>query len=256
MNYASTSNNIIYPFCPPPLIAKLITTRLLHTFCTIAFIATLCGGTFALAEDSGIFIGVGYGYGEFRQEASGSFDINGTPIATGKNTIKTDGFSVGVLAGYKYFFNPFVGVRAYANVDVSTPEFEADGGKEDATLVNYGGNLDLLVNFIANEKADFGLFAGVGVGGNWWISKDIAEAKRDFKEAGFRIKDSGLDVALNAGLRVNAARQHSAEIGVRVPFKPVVMLDETLANAGGVRVNMKLQYAQMYSVFARYIFSF
>ena len=253
-----------YNLAPPPP-TKLLNNNhkthflkyLLMKFRTLALIFALFGSTFAFAEESGFFIGVNYGYGEFKQVSSGSFDLQGTPIATGKETIKTDSFSTGFLVGYKYFFNPFVGLRLYAGLDVSVPEFEADGEKEDATLISYGGNLDLLVNFLSQEKVDFGLFVGAGVGANQWISKDIEEAKRDsnFKDLGIKFRDIGLDIALNAGLRVSIARQHGIEIGVRVPFKPVTMFDKSLEN-GGVRLNMKLEYVQMYNVFGRYTFSF
>ncbi len=223
----------------------------------IALISLLFCGGFVVAEESGFFIGANTGYGKFKQVVSGKIGVNGATITPDKETIKTDSFSSGFLLGYKYFFNPFVGLRIYAGIDVFVPEFEADGQKEDATLINYGGNLDFLVNFVAKEKVDFGLFVGVGIGENKWFSKDITEAKNDanFKKLGIKIKDNALDIALNTGLRVNIARRHGIELGARVPFKPVVMIDKTLEN-GGVSVNYKHQYVQVYNVFARYTFMF
>ena len=203
------------------------------------------------------FIGGNVGYGEFKQVQSGSFGVNGNAIATGNETIKTDSFSTGFLLGYKILFNPYVGLRLYAGFDVSVPEFESEGQKEETVLLNYGGNLDFLVNFVAKPKVDFGIFAGVGIGGNKWYSKDIEQAKQDtnFKNLGIKIKDNGLDLALNAGLRVNIARRHGIELVARVPFKPVTMIDKTIENAG-VSVNYKLQYVQIYNANVRYTFMF
>ena len=217
--------------------------------------ALLFGG-FAFAEESGFFIGANTGYNGFKQVASGGLDIFGAPIITQKQTIKADSFSSGFLLGYKYFFNPFVGMRLYAGFDVFVPEFDFGGGeKEEAMLLNYGGNLDFLINFIAKPKVDFGLFAGAGIGGNWWVSKDITTAKRDFKEVGINVKDNVLDIAINAGLRVNIARRHGIEIGARVPLKPATLIDET-RESNGVSVNIKMQYIQIYSAFMRYTFMF
>lgn len=218
-------------------------------------------GTFALAEESGVFLGANFGYAGFKQETIGSFDINGTPIATSTTTIKADSFSAGVFVGYKYFFNPYVGMRIYAGYDVFTPEFEFEGEREEAVLLNFGANLDFLVNFISTQKADFGFFVGAGVGGNWWISKDITQLKRDIRDngLGFKVRDLSLDVAVNAGLRVNFARRHSIEIGARVPFLPTILLNESIENgvAGNTaKITMKIQNRQIYGVVTRYAFMF
>lgn len=127
---------------------------------------------------SGGFFGAYYGYGEFRQVSSGTFGLGGVPIATGATRIKADSFSTGVSLGYKHFFNPYVGLRLYGEIGVYVPEFRFEWEVEDATLVSYGANLDLLVNFIAKPQIDFGIFIGGGVGGQTYISKDIEQLKK------------------------------------------------------------------------------
>ena len=218
---------------------------------------TFCGE--CLAEKSGVFIGANYGYGEFRQVTSGGgLSFMGNTIKAGESeTIKTDSFSVGFLTGYKYFFNPYFGFRIFAGIDVYVPEFVSEGQKEDATLVTYGANLDLLVNFIAKEKVDFGIFVGGGVGGNTWLSKEIENIKQDIKSnnIGFKVKQSGLDVALNAGFRVHIARRHGIELGTRLPFMPMVLLDENITEVG-LNTNIKIQYKHDCNVFGRYTFMF
>lgn len=214
-------------------------------------------GTFALAEESGVFLGANFGYAGFKQESIGSFDINGTPIATDTTVIKADSFSAGVFVGYKYFFNHYVGMRIYAGYDVFTPEFKFEGEREEVMLLNFGANIDFLANFVSTQNVDFGFFVGAGVGGNWWISKDIMQLKRDIRDSGldFKVKDLSLDVAMNAGLRVNFARRHSIEIGARVPLLPTILLNESIEN-GGVKFTMKIQNRQIYGVITRYVFMF
>ena len=224
---------------------------------SVAFLAS-CGSV-CLAESSGAFIGANYGYGEFRQVTSGgglSF-MGATINASERTTIKTDSFSVGFLMGSKHFFNPYFGFRIFGGIDVYVPEFVSDGQKEDATLVTYGANLDLLVNFIAKEKVDFGIFVGGGVGGNTWLSKEIENIKQDIKanNMGFKVRQSGLDVALNAGLRVHIARRHGIELGTRLPFMPMVLLNENITQAG-LNTNIKIEYRHDYNVFGRYTFMF
>lgn len=202
-------------------------------------------------------MGANLGYAGFRQESSGSFGINGTPIATGTTTIKADSFSAGVFVGYKYFFNPYVGMRIMLGYDAFTPEFEFEGKREEAILLNFGANLDFLVNFVSTQNADFGFFVGASVGGNWWVSKDITQLKRDIEDSGlnFKVRDLSLDVAVNVGLRVNFARRHSIEIGAKVPFLPTILLNGSIEN-GGAKVTLKVHNRQIYGIITRYAFMF
>lgn len=236
---------------------KSISKKFLSRFCALAFASFVFCGTACFAEISGGFVGAYYGYGEFRQVSSGTFGLGGTPIATGATRIKADSFSTGVSLGYKHFFNPYVGLRLYGEIGVYVPEFRFEGEVEDATLVNYGANLDLLVNFIAKPEIDFGIFIGGGVGANTWISKEIEQLKKDIREygLGFRVNDTRLDVALNAGVRFHFARRHGIELGSRVPFYPAVVLNENLYEADA-SINLKIEYVHIYNVFVRYTFRF
>lgn len=228
-----------------------------NRFCALAFAFSVFCGSACFAEVSGGFFGAHYGYSEFRQVSSGTFGLGGTPIATGATRIKADSFSTGVSLGYKHFFNPYVGLRLYGEIGVYVPEFRFEGEVEDATIVSYGANLDLLVNFIAKPQIDFGIFIGGGVGGQTYISKDIEQLKKDITEygLGFKIKDTSLDAALNAGVRFHFARRHGIELGSRVPFLPAVVLNENL-NQAGASINLKIEYVHIYNVFVRYTFRF
>lgn len=233
------------------------TIKSFYRFCALAFAACAFCSTACLAEVSGGFFGAHYGYSEFRQVSSGTFGLGGVPIATGATTIKADSFSTGVSLGYKHFFNPYVGLRLYGEISVYVPEFRFEGEVEDATLVNYGANLDLLVNFISKPQIDFGIFVGGGVGGQTYISKEIEQLKKDIKSMGlgFSVRDTRLDAALNAGVRFHFARRHGIEIGSKVPFLPAVVLNENL-NQAGASVNLKIKYVHIYNVFVRYTFRF
>lgn len=249
---------------PPPSLnlssrkmLKSVSKKSLSRFCALAFASFVFCGTACFAEISGGFVGAYYGYGEFRQVSSGTFGLGGTPIATGATRIKADSFSTGVSLGYKHFFNHYVGLRLYGEIGVYVPEFRFEGEVEDATLVNYGASLDLLVNFIAKPEIDFGIFIGGGVGANTWISKEIEQLKKDIREygLGFRVNDTRLDVALNAGVRFHFARRHGIELGSRVPFYPAVVLNENLYEADA-SINLKIEYVHIYNVFVRYTFRF
>lgn len=213
-----------------------------HTLPKIAIsLALLLGGAnIALDEESGGFVGFGVGYGDAKMIISEK-EINQSYKA------KTNGVSYGFVAGYKQFFNDYLGLRYYVNLDLHhnmTKNKDWDDGKMDLTLINYGVNVDFLCNFVSTEIADFGGFIGVGIGGIALMSKSI---KAIAKENGMKFKDFGFDVWLNVGLRTNIAKYHGVELVARVPFLPVKMVDE---------FEQKETLWQTYSILARYTFSF
>ncbi|MCX2716720.1 outer membrane beta-barrel protein [Helicobacter sp. MIT 21-1697] len=73
----------------------------------------------------------------------------------------------------------------------------------------------------------------------------------DIKSAGASLKKTGLDVALNLGLRSVVDSKHSLEAIVRVPFVPMILFD------GDIQGNqVKLTATRNYNIGARYILSF
>lgn len=178
----------------------------------------------SLAEESGLFIGVGTGYGQ-------------SEIKTGSTKQKLDGVSFETIVGYKSFFTPTFGLRYYINFAYANAEAEND--LKPKIIMNYGLNIDVLYNVIASANANFGVFVGVGAGANTWAARD----NKDFKAK------TGFSAALNAGLRTQFGKHHGIEVVARVPF-----IDTTLENN---RITGEKQTgSHIYNVGARYILSF
>lgn len=62
----------------------------------------------AIAEESGVFVGVEASRGDFKAQRTIAQQGIVTEIASGER--------YGLVAGYKQFFNPHIGRRYYANV--------------------------------------------------------------------------------------------------------------------------------------------
>lgn len=221
-------------------------------------LALTLGLSTAFAEDSGSFMGFGVGYGgiEFKAKASGA--LNGTATYNG------GGVTLGIIGGYKQFFTRYVGLRYYANVDSVISDLKPDTmakyifgtSREQATLINFGINVDFLANFVSNGSVDFGAFVGLGLGGNWWFGSGVE--KLDDVVIGATTSKIGFDLALNAGLRINIATNHGIEVAARIPFIKTTMLDEDVtflivSNSTG---NIKMKAHNVYRIIARYTYSY
>lgn len=152
----------------------------------------------------------------------------------GSEGLSSDGgVDYGFVAGYKLFVTPYFGLRAYANINVAHLTFETRGEnslstKANATMLNYGANVDLLGNFVVMRDSSFGGFVGLGIGANTWLGKDLGKLKGIY-EANLSAQDIALldglkrnitsfDMALNVGLRGTLQRVHGVEIAFRVSF--------------------------------------
>lgn len=79
-----------------------------------------------------------------------------------------------VFGGYKHFVNEWFGLRYYANVGAQ--HYKDDiftAGKTEAGVIDYTGNVDILLNFYTAETWSIGMFAGLGVGGVYFNSKAL-----------------------------------------------------------------------------------
>ena len=247
---------------------------------TIASVV-LALGNVAFAEQSGVFLGAEVGYGG----ASVDYKISGSDqnLTTGNieggrpYTLKYNGGGVkyGIVAGYKQFFTPYLGLRYYASLSAmhaslstTSSGVDAEWKNVSATMINYGVNVDFLGNFIAQESLDFGGFVGLGIGGTSWVGKSINDYQKfiDSYQQGWKLNKNSFDVALNVGLRANIAKNHGVEIVARVPFLATKLLDKTYQErfGGGVgggdtylfTQSQKTSIHHPYSITARYTFSF
>lgn len=238
----------------------------------------------AVAEESAGFIGVEVGASASKQEAKLTLSAVGNS-QTYSEKLEPYGFNVGIVGGYKAFFTSWFGLRAYANLNyihtLSNEEVGKDtqniGGTttertifQDYTIaaLNYGVNLDLLFNVAAFEEANLGLFAGVGIGANTFItSKAIDAAKKqvgqdaDFQKVGDGFNDikdktyTGFDAWLNVGIRTNFLTHHELEVLAKVPFVGTTAYNKTIG-AAGASANAKVKYYIPWNVNLRYIYSF
>ncbi len=209
----------------------------------------------ALAEESGGFVGIGIGGGGTELSMTGYDDTNNFD-----DTLKDSGIDYGFVVGYKQFFNEYLGLRYYANLDIhhnlgkeygfNVDEFGNDIlERSDITLINYGVNVDFLGNFVVTDIADFGGFIGFGIGGNTIKGKYFKDMEAGF--VGSKFKYTGFDAWLNLGLRTNIAKYHGVELVARVPFLPMKLVDYTYETGSA-----KYTFGQKYNILARYTFSF
>lgn len=239
----------------------------------------------AVAEESGGFLGLEVGASASLQEAKITGSI-GNQSKTYSKDFDAYGFNAGIVAGYKVFFASWFGLRGYANLNyIHTFGIEEIGEEtktngtqsetwkkyQDYTIgaLNYGVNLDLLFNVLAFEEANLGLFAGVGLGANTFITqKAIDTAKKivaqdaDFANNvgdGFNdIKDktyTGFDAWLNVGIRTNFLTHHEIEVLAKVPFVGTTAYDKKIGVANA-SANAKVKYYIPWNVNLRYIYSF
>ena len=224
-------------------------------------------GNVANAEESGVFAGVEVGYAQsvFENKITVSGGVNIAESAK----YNGDGVKYGLVVGYKQFFSSYFGLRYYANVSMHHAELKSNTvakgyewkNKVNGTMINYGANIDVLVNFVANDALDFGAFIGVGVGGATWMGKDLDDHE-DYVQSinsQWSLSRTGLDVALNAGLRLTVADKHGFEVVARIPFIKTSLLDESGNGViQGTNVSAKLinTLSHTYAITARYTFSF
>lgn len=230
----------------------------------LAIASVLATMNVANAEKSGAFVGLEAGVSIFNL-ASQTSDLKDSKFGVGG--------SYGVVAGYKQFFTPYLGLRYYANLSYahgSAPTPTVDGhrsitamGGDNAYhqnyLLNYGVNVDFLANFVSKEienfgSFDFGGFVGVGLGGNTYLS-DLTIVSEKFDGSDSKSlspqETTKFNVALNVGLRANMAENHGVELVAKVPFIKATMIDDT--NFNNVPLTITRTY---YTVSLRYTYSF
>ena len=252
-------------------------------FLRIAIMAFLGFGV-ANAEQNGWFLGPDIGYGTISVPFDYSAKANGGNVVEAlAGNYSGGGAAFGFMGGYKQFFNPYFGLRYYANINVIMAKMNSKisnqvngltldyGDNRSAMLINYGANVDMLVNFIAREKnkvADFGAFLGVSLGGNSWsgqaindidgyIAKREAELRQQYQVDGLGWKTTRnfFDFSLNVGLRTNILVNHGVELSFRVPIVTNTFLNKqkttNIANA-----SFKVYTKNLSHITLRYTYSF
>lgn len=219
-----------------------------------------------VAEQSGFMLGIGYNYGKLDRK------VEFPPSLTSKTQSSSGGtFGFGALFGFKYFFVPKFGFRAYLDAEarlarVEKPAFFSSTTVEPVVAnTSYGAYMDLLYNLQDFKTRSHGLFAGLGLV-NTSYSKDIMSITIEtpnnnpfnpFKVTRTTYSKAASNVGLvgNLGYRFHQHRRlgdkgYSLEFGVKYPFFETQSQIETphglvTATAG-----------QNFNFYMRYIFSF
>ncbi|GAA7186543.1 Hop family outer membrane protein HopL [Helicobacter pylori] len=174
---------------------------------------------------------------------------------------------LGVNLGYKYFFGKArkLGLRHYFFFDYGFSEIGLANQSVKANIFAYGVGTDFLWNLFRrtyNTKAlNFGLFAGVQLGGTTWLSSLRQQIIDNWGNAN-DIHSTNFQVALNFGVRTNFAEfkrfakkfhnqgvisQKSVEFGIKVP-----LINQAYLNSAGADVS----YRRLYTFYINYIMGF
>ncbi|GAA7037510.1 Hop family outer membrane protein HopL [Helicobacter pylori] len=174
---------------------------------------------------------------------------------------------LGVGLGYKYFFGKArkLGLRHYFFFDYGYSEIGLANQSVKANIFAYGVGTDFLWNLFRrtyNTKAlNFGLFAGVQLGGATWLSSLRQQIIDNWGNAN-GIHSTNFQVALNFGVRTNFAEfkrfakkfhnqgvisQKSVEFGIKVP-----LINQAYLRSAGADVS----YRRLYTFYINYIMGF
>ncbi len=177
----------------------------------------------------------------------------------------SNGLGVGI--GYKYFFGKArkLGLRHYFFFDYGFSEIGIASQSVKANIFAYGVGTDFLWNLFRrtyNTKAlNFGLFAGVQLGGTTWLSSLRQQIIDNWGNAN-DIHSTNFQVALNFGVRTNFAEfkrfakkfhnqgvisQKSVEFGIKVP-----LINQAYLSSAGADVS----YRRLYTFYINYIMGF
>ncbi|MCQ2812628.1 Hop family outer membrane protein HopL [Helicobacter pylori] len=187
--------------------------------------------------------------------------------AAAKSTQHGMSNGLGVGIGYKYFFGKArkLGLRHYFFFDYGFSEIGVANQSVKANIFAYGVGTDFLWNLFRrtyNTKAlNFGLFAGVQLGGATWLSSLRQQIIDNWGNAN-DIHSTNFQVALNFGVRTNFAEfkrfakkfhnqgvisQKSVEFGIKVPLINQAYLSSTGAD---------VSYRRLYTFYINYIMGF
>lgn len=187
--------------------------------------------------------------------------------AAAKSTQHGMSNGLGVSLGYKYFFGKArkLGLRHYFFFDYGFSEIGLANQSVKANIFAYGVGTDFLWNLFRrtyNTKAlNFGLFAGVQLGGATWLSSLRQQIIDNWGNAN-DIHSTNFQVALNFGVRTNFAEfkrfakkfhnqgvisQKSVEFGIKVS-----LINQAYLKSVGADVS----YRRLYTFYINYIMGF
>ena len=235
----------------------------INKFAVSVALAGILGASSALAETSGAFVGVQFGFGE--ANTKNELCIFGVCNTDSKSA---NALRYGFLAGYKQFFTENFGLRYYGVVDYgadfkidNTLVFDESVGalikpSPKISALNLSANVDALYNFISNDSLEFGAFGGLSLAYASYKAKNALIDTTPSSEPAFKdFKLSGFDVGVNVGVRAQIAQKHGVELYGRFAFMENKK-EETLFEEEDGKMTQTFKASQPYQVGLRYTFSF
>ena len=209
-------------------------------------VAGVLGASSALAEQSGAFIGGGFGFHGASRKTN--LNLNYNLIITNIKLQEEDNAkdtSISLVAGYKNMDNENSGTRVYINYDFNNVKIKEEG--EETILSGYhivGINADLLYNF--NPK--FGVFVGVNLGAINW-GKDIWSLAPEKDSEMWKLYAAG-----QLGLRwiFGETQKHSVELFAKFPFTETTIVYKTPQGEKAGETKLKQQHNAGF----RYVYAF
>lgn len=235
-------------------------------------------------EKSGVFVGLSIGVASLSSNLAISYigeESRTQNVYTSSASLDRATGIYGILVGYKHAITGGFGLRYYADFNY----FYAHQNK--IWGMNYGLNIDGLLNIVEKNNNFFGFFAGVGLGAqsygwsNRLLENMLEEAgdaaggggvtlspttlPTNYKGKKFDNPKTSFNVAINFGVRANLAKHHDVELGVR--FRPVRATldeqkletspaDESSNNSQTSQTGTKAVVGSSYDIFLRYNFVF
>ena len=245
--------------------------------------AIVLASTQAKAEESGVFVGAQIMYGDLVYNENMADTVGGRVEQTRWNSTNT-GPGYGVVGGYKHFFSPFFGFRAYGSFyynqftlqgksasfghySAQAPQFPLtlEGGKSNIYQFNLTANAEALFNVIAGENFNLGVFGGLGIGFQYWKSNrldkmyqfhNILNTNSNVPQTRAEDRRFGIALNWNVGVRTNILKYHSIEVGAMIPMFNTVVFDYESTYQNVQPIAHKVDTRQSYNAFVRYTFGF
>lgn len=183
---------------------------------SVAVVAAL--STSAVAEESGYFAGLSWGYG------SAGDKISWLGLTKGGDPDLKSALRFGVYGGYTQMFDNAFGARYYANIDFGGAYKKGSNNPHIKAPWNIYVNADAIYNFTSGG-VEFGAFGGLGLG---YVNYDLSVL-------GASESKGGVDLGLNLGLRANYelfGSKFSTELYTRTGlYSSVKIYDEKVNNS-------------------------
>ncbi|MGX2985364.1 outer membrane beta-barrel protein [Helicobacter sp. 23-1048] len=246
--------------------------------------AIVLASTQVKAEESGVFVGAQLMYGDLVYHENVTDAVPGAAMYQADFTSTNTGPGYGVVGGYKHFFTPFFGFRAYGSfyynqftfqgkrtsfgvpsTQMPQAPFVLQGGTTAVYQFNLTANAEALFNVIAGENFNLGVFGGLGIGFQYWKSDridsmyqfhEILKTNSNVPQQKAEDRRFGLALNWNVGVRTNILKYHSIEVGAMIPMFNTTIFDYQSPYQNAAQIIHKVDTRQSYNAFVRYTFGF